>query len=108
MRKKKKKEDSDEEKTESEDLIQFKVVIHNLSSYIDKLCDNIKINADLSGFTHVDFDKLGSVDKNKVEEALYEMMATFKSTPLEISDSLPKSLYDLVEQKWQYSLTTKR
>lgn len=62
----------------------------------------------MSGFTHVDFDKLGSVDKNKVEEAIYEMMAKFKSTPLEIVDSLPKSLYDRVEQKWQYSLTTEK
>lgn len=54
--------DLDEEKTESDELSQYKVVSHNPSSNIDNLCENIITNADLSGFTHVDFDKLGSVD----------------------------------------------
>lgn len=100
--------DSNEEKNESDDLSQYKVVSHNPSSNIDNLCENINTNLDLSGFTHVDFDKIGSVDKSKVEEAIYEMMSTFKSTTLEIYDSLPKSLYDRVEKKWQFSLTIER
>lgn len=100
--------DSDEEKSELDDLSQYKVVSHNPSFDIDNLCGNIVTNANLSRFTHVDFDNLGSVDKNKVEESIYEMMTTFKSTPLEIVDSLPKSLYDQVEKKWQFSLTIER
>lgn len=36
------------------------------------------------------------------------MMVTFKSTPLEISVSLPKSLYDRVEKKWQFSLAIEK
>lgn len=36
------------------------------------------------------------------------MMVSFNSTPLEIVNSLPKSLYDGVEKKWKYSLTTKK
>ena len=70
------------------------MVRHNLSSDIDNLCENIITNTNLSKFTHVDFDNIGSVDKNKVEESIYDMMTAFKSTPLEISNSLPKSLYE--------------
>ena len=36
------------------------------------------------------------------------MMVTFKYTPLQIFDSLPKCLYDRVEEKLQYSLTNKK
>ena len=36
------------------------------------------------------------------------MMENFKTTPIEISNSLPKSLYDRVEKIWQYNLTTER
>ena len=32
------------------------------------------------------------------------MMAKFKKTPLELANSMPKSLYDKVEQKWHYCL----
>ena len=59
--------DSNEEKIELEDLNQYKVVSHNPSSNIDNLCEKITTNENLYGFTHVDFDKLGQVDKNKVE-----------------------------------------
>ena len=78
---------SNEENTKSDDLIQYKVVSHNPSSKIDNLCANITTNVDLSGFTHVDFDKLGKFDKNKVEEAIYDMRATLKKNPLEIANS---------------------
>lgn len=83
------------------------MVSHSPSNF-DNLCDNIKKNAYLSGFTHVEFDKIGNVEMNKVEEFVYNMMATFKNTPIELSNSLPKILYDRVEQRWQYSLTTER
>jgi hypothetical protein len=100
--------DSNEEKTKSDGLSQYKVVSHNPSSDIDNLCENIVTNIDLSRFTHVDFDKLQSVDKNKVEKAIYGMMTAFKYTPLDIANSLPKSLHDRIEKKWYYILTTYR
>ena len=84
------------------------MVSHRSSSNLHNLCDNIKNNADFPGFTHVEFDKLGKVEMNKVEEFVYKMMTIFKTTPIELSNSLPKSLYDRVEQRWSYSLTTKR
>lgn len=85
---------SNEEKTKLDDMSQFKVVSHNPSFDINSLCENIVTNAYFSGFTHGNFDKLGSDDKNKVEEAIYDIMDTFKYTPLEFSNSFPKSLYD--------------
>jgi hypothetical protein len=35
-------------------------------------------------------------------------MENFKKNPIEIANSLPKSLYDKVEQRWQYNLSTER
>ena len=84
------------------------MVSHSSSSYLDYLCENIKNNADLSGFTHVEFDKLVKIEIDKLEESIYAMMENFKMTLIEISNSLPKSLYDSVEKRWKYSLTTER
>ena len=84
------------------------MISHTPSSDIDNLCEKNKTNVDFPCLTHVDFDNLGSVDKNKVEEAINDMMATFKTTPLEIFNSLPKNIYDRVEQKWQFILTIER
>ena len=55
------------------------MVSHNPSFDIDKLYQNTTINVDLSGFIHIDFDKIGSEDKNKVEEAIHNIMETIKS-----------------------------
>ena len=107
-RKLKPQEEIDYEKTESNDIIQFIVVIHNHSSNIENLYDNIKNYVELSGFLHVDFDKLGSGDKNNIEEAFYDMMTTFKTTTLEISQSITKILYERVEKKWKSSLTSEK
>ena len=43
------------------------------------------------------YDKLSKEDKHKIKEAIYEMMATNKTTPLDISNSLPKLLFKSVE-----------
>ena len=43
---------------------------------------------------------------DKVEESIYGMMTTFKINSIQISNSPPKSLYDRVEHRWKYSLTT--
>ena len=84
------------------------MVSHSPSSNLDNLCENIKNNVDLSGFTHVEFDKLGKLDMDKVEESIYVMMETFKKTLIDIPNSLPKGLYDRVKKRWKYSLTTER
>lgn len=73
------------------------MVSHNPLSDLDNLCENVKNSVDMSGFTHVDFDKLGEVEKIQVEEVIYSMMEKFKTTPLELSNSMPKGLYDRVE-----------
>ena len=53
---------SDEEIIKSDDMSQFKVVSHNPSSNLGNVCDNVKSNACLSGFAHIDFDKLEKVE----------------------------------------------
>lgn len=96
--------ESDEERTEFDDNSQFQVVSHSYLSDLDNLCENVRNNVDLSGFSHIKFDNLGKIEKNQVEDAIYAMMATLKKAPLEISNSIPKSLYERVEQKWHYCL----
>ena len=71
---------------------------HNPLLDLENLCKNVKNNADLSRFSHVDFDKLGKVEKNQVEEAIYAMMEKFKTNPLEFSNSMSKSQYEIVDQ----------
>ena len=89
----------DEERTELEDTSQFGVVSHKPQSDLENMCETIKNNVDLSGSKNTNFEKLEREEKNQVEEALYAMMSKFKNTPLEFSNTIPKSLCDIVEQK---------
>lgn len=84
------------------------MVSHDPTSDLDNLCENIRNNANLSDFSHIDFENLGKVEKNQVEEAIQDMMATFKKAPLDIANSMPKILYERVEKKWHYCLDTER
>lgn len=68
----------------------------------------LRIMQTCQGFHMLIFDKLGKLEKNLVEEALYAMMSNFKTTPLEFSNSILKILYDIVEQKWHYFLKLER
>lgn len=99
---------SNEEKTELDDINQFKVVSHSRLSNLENLCENFKNNVDLSTFRHIDFDKLIKEEKNQLEETLYVMMSKFKNITLEFSNSIYKSLYDLVEKKWHHCLNVER
>ena len=35
---------------------------------------------------------------------MYAMMAEFKNTPLELDNTMPRELYEIVENKWHYFL----
>ena len=84
------------------------MVNHNPSSNLDNLCENIWINVDLLGFSHIDFDNLGKIEKDQVEEVVYAMMVVLKKNPLEFVNSIPKILYDRVEKKWHCCLDTEK
>ena len=81
---------------------------HNPSLDLDKLCENVRNNIDLLGFSHIDSENLIKVEKNQVEEVIYAMMSNFKKAPLEIANSIPKLLYERVEQKWHYYFNLER
>ena len=36
------------------------------------------------------------------------MMAKFKTTPLELDNTMPKELYSLIENKWHYCLNLEK
>ena len=48
----------------------------------------------------VEFCKLTKEEKNKIEEFVYAMMEKFKTTPLELDNTMPKESYSLIENKW--------
>ena len=89
-------------------LIQFRVVIHPPKSNIDRICDNIKDNVDISELKSIEFGKLTKEEKNNIEESIYAMMAKFKTTPLELDNTMPKELYSLIENKWHYCLNLEK
>ena len=95
--------DTDEEGTES-DEDQYRLARRSTSSRLENICNNIRDNADLSGLLTLDFNKLSKEQQNTVEDSIYTMMAKFKTTPLELDDSIPKELNSLIENKWHYCL----
>ena len=64
--------------------------MYNPSFDTNNLCESIKTDENLLGFTHLDFDTLGSVEENNIE-AIYDTMVTLKTTLLDIANSLPKT-----------------
>ena len=68
------------------------MVSHALKSDLENISDNVKDNADLSGLKSMEYNKLSREEKNMVEESIYTMMAKFKTTPLELDNSIPKYL----------------
>ena len=100
--------ESDEERIESDDNSQFRVVSHTTKSDLENICDNIRDNVDLYGFKSIDFNKLNREEQNMVEEPVYTMMENFNNTLLELDNSMPKELYSIVENKWHYSLNMEK
>ena len=43
-----------------------------------------------------------------VEDSIYTMMAKFKTTPLELYNTMPKEIYSIVENKWNYCLNMEK
>ena len=54
------------------------------------LCDSIRNDVDLTGFKKLHYGKLEKENKAKIEEAMYDMMPTFKMTPIEIYEPIPR------------------
>ena len=88
-----------DEKIESEDTSQFRVVSHAPKSDLENISDNVKDNANLIRLKNIEFNKLDREDQNMLEESVYSMMEKFMNTPLELDNTMPKELYVIVETK---------
>ena len=99
--------ETDEEGTESDEE-QYRLVRRSTSSRLENVCNNIRDNADLSGLLTLEFNKLSKEQQRTVEDSIYTMMEKFKTTPLELDDSIPKDLSSLIENKWHYCLQMER
>ena len=82
--------ESADEKTESNDKNQIRVVSHTPKSDLEIICDNVKDNANLLDLKGIEFNKLSREQQNMVEESIYTMVAKFKNTPLELDTTMPK------------------
>ena len=99
--------ESDEERIKF-DNEQFRVVSHSSKFDIENICDNIRDNSYLTRLKTIYFNKLSREEHNIVEESIYTMMVKFKTTPLELDNSMPKELSSIVENKWHYSLNMEK
>ena len=97
-----------ESEEEAKDTNQFRVVSNPPKSKVYIICDDIVENADMSKLKDINFDQLSKEEKNRIEESIYEMMAKFKKTPLELDNSMPKELNSLIENKWHHCLKLER
>ena len=93
---------------ETEDTSQFEVVSHPPKSKVDRICENIRNHGDIFELKSINFGQLTKEEKNKIEESIYSMMAKFKTTPLELDNTMPKELYSLIENKWHYCLNLEK
>ena len=87
---------------EIEDISQFRVVNNPPQSKVDIICTDIVEHADMSRLKDINFGELSRDDRIIIEESIYDMMAKFKLTPLELDTTMPKELSSLVENKWHY------
>ena len=62
----------------------------------------------MSRLKDINFDELSREDRIRIEESIYDMMAKFKLTPLELDTTMPKELSSLIENKWHYCLDMER
>ena len=62
----------------------------------------------MSELKNIDFGKLTKEEQNKIEESLYAMMEKFKTTPLELDNTMPKDLHSFIENKWHYCLNLEK
>ena len=76
---------------------------HPPKSHINKSYENVK-NENFTNLKSIDFNKLSREDQIKVEESVYSMMVEFKNTTLELDNTMPKELYEIIENKWHYCL----
>lgn len=79
------------------------MVSHPPRSTIDRICENIK-NTNFFELKNIESNKLDREEQNMVEESIYAMMAEFKNTSLELDNTMPKEVYEIVENKWHYCL----
>ena len=93
---------------ETKDTSQFRVVSNPPKSKVDILCTDIVEHADMSRLKDINFDELSREEKKRIEESIYEMMAKFKLTPLELDNTMPKEISSLIENKWHYCLDMER
>ena len=100
--------ESDDEKTEYDDNNQFRVVIHTHKSNLENICDNVRDNVYVLGLKGIEFNKLSREKQNMVEESIYTMMSKFKTTPLELENTMAKEVYSIVENKWNYCLNMEK
>ena len=70
---------------------------------MDKICEDVS-NTNFNNLKSIDFNKLSREEKNRIEEYVYAMKAEFKYTPLELDNTMPKELYEIIKNKWHYCL----
>ena len=68
----------DEERIKSKDTSQFRITMYKPPKTMDELYENIRGSAGMEDFRFVKYDTLDTINKEKMEEAMLDMIETYK------------------------------
>lgn len=101
-------EEDDVEKTKSDDLSKLQIVPRLPPMDIDQVCENIRNLAGISWFKHIKYDSLDKANKENIEQEMLDMMKKFKHTPIGLGKGILEELYNKMDSKWEWELSTER
>ena len=77
-------EENEVERTNLDDLSQFRVATLKNPQNVNDVCENVRGSVGLSSFQYVNYDKLRNEIKKKIEEVVIDIMVNFKYVPIEL------------------------
>ena len=69
---------------------------------IDEVGANIRSSLHLSSLRSIKYDTIVNDHRNKIEEAMVEIISNFKLAPSKIKKQIPQDLYDIlkIRREW--------
>lgn len=75
---------------------------------VDQVCEKMKELTNIEALKIINFDSLNKDDQENLEKSMIDMMIQVKSTPIELGEGIPKNLYNEVDAKQKWALSTEQ
>lgn len=89
----------DDEEIESDEEVKKKVALQDVKPIVDEICHKITNSAGVEDLKGLKFGSLSIGEKEKVEDAILEMLCIFKMLPIQLESRIPKELSNRLAQK---------